>query len=87
MASGAAVIAGDNVGYRKILSPRTPEMLVKPTHSGSFAEVLSKLIKSDDLRRDIQTRQQEGLEEYDTSTVTDRILKAYTAVLATKRSM
>ncbi|CAN5399437.1 phosphatidyl-myo-inositol alpha-mannosyltransferase [soil metagenome] len=86
MASGAAVIAGDNAGYRSILSSRTPELLINPTHSGNFANVLSKLIKSDELRHDVQLRQQEGLHEYDTSTVTGRILDVYADVLASRRN-
>lgn len=85
MAAGAAVIGGNNPGYRSILGKRTPEMLVEPQAVHDFSETLSKLINNDAYRLEVQERQQQNLEEYDTSVVGKTMLDIYREVLAKRR--
>ena len=86
MAAGAAVIGGDNPGYRSILAKRTPDTLVDPRNSDDFSKVLSRLINDDVYRKETVEKQQQNLDEYDTSVVGRTIIDIYREVLQKRRS-
>ncbi len=86
MAAGAAVIAGNNPGYRSILEKRSPETLVNPMATVDFSKTLAKLINNDTYRNEIIEQQQVNIDEYDSSVVGQTMLDIYKTVLDERRA-
>jgi phosphatidylinositol alpha-mannosyltransferase len=76
MAAGAAVIAGNNPGYRSVLS-MTPKALFTPEHTPEFASLLAEIINNQKFRADIVRKQQARLNQFDINTVGKKILASY----------
>jgi phosphatidylinositol alpha-mannosyltransferase len=76
MASGCVVIAGDNPGYRSVLSS-APESLVRPNSTESFAELLAKTIDDTVFRRGLLSAQQKLAKGFSLNRVAERILLEY----------
>lgn len=85
MASGrAAVLAGDNPGYRSVMLPR-PELLFSPKASHLLAQLLSKYIGSPRLRREAATWGEQYTKDFDVAVVGTELLKLYREALREQR--
>lgn len=81
MASGrAAVLAGDNPGYRSVMLPR-PELLFSPRDSDLLAQLLSKYISSPRLRREAADWGEQYTKGFDVAVVGAELVKLYREAL------
>ncbi len=81
MASGrAAVLAGDNPGYRSVMEPR-PELLFDPTDSQSLAELLALHIGSSKLRHQAAEWGEEYTKDFDTAVIGKQLERLYEEAL------
>jgi len=81
MASGrAAVLAGDNPGYRSVMSQR-PELLFDPTDPLALAAKLYEYLTNNELRKNAQNWGQDYVKAFDTPVVGQKLLKAYDKAL------
>lgn len=85
MAAGrAAVLAGDNPGYRSVMRPR-PDLLFPPTSSEVLAKKLEYFMKDRASRRTAAEWGKRYAETFDTSVVGAKILKVYQRALLKRR--
>ena len=85
MASGrAAVLAGDNSGYRSVMAPR-PELLFDPHSSSELAEKLRLYLSNPSVRGEAQRWGMEYTEAFDTTTVGNRLIDIYHQALRKRR--
>lgn len=84
MASGSKVVlAGDNVGYRSVLS-EVPESLFEPNSPDELAELLNKIMKSNDLQKKINTGQQKIVKKFDIENIGNELVENYYSLLNEK---
>lgn len=77
MASGqAAVLAGDNPGYRSVMEPR-PELLFDPTDSQALADLLANYIRNPKLRRQAAQWGEEYTRGFDVDVVGRQLEQLY----------
>jgi phosphatidylinositol alpha-mannosyltransferase len=86
MAAGAdVVIAGDNPGYRFVLSG-SEEQLVRPHDTEAFVRVLKYFMQDSQARKRAKERQKKLMAAYDVREVGPKLLKTYEQTLQTKRA-
>lgn len=83
-ATSGTVIAGDNAGYRTVMS-ELPDQLVNPSDTAAFAELLARHINSATLRTEARERQRVSVKQYDRGIVCKEIESVYYEALQ-KRS-
>lgn len=85
MASGrAAVLAGNNPGYRSVMAPR-PELLFPPTDSQALADLLTKYIDSSKLRRTAADWGEQYTKNFDVAVVGKQLEQLYREALRDRR--
>jgi phosphatidylinositol alpha-mannosyltransferase len=85
MASGrAAVLAGDNVGYRSVLAPR-PELLFDPRNTTELANKLREYMVDAKLRSQARTWETGYAKNFDVTVVGQELLKIYDKALRKRR--
>lgn len=83
MASGrAAILAGDNPGYRSVLVSR-PELLVDPTDERALGVRLVQYLQDESVRREIQQWGADFTKSFDVNKVGQDLLKIYSEALET----
>ena len=86
MASGkAAVLGGDNVGYRSVLSPQ-PELLFDPKDIDTLANKIAELLKNKELRSSYADWAQEYSQTFDVNVVCQEIEDLYIQTVCEKQS-
>jgi phosphatidylinositol alpha-mannosyltransferase len=81
MASGkTAVLAGDNPGYRSVLSDK-PEHLFEPADTSQLADLLERYLKDDTLRRQAQRWGAKFTKDFDTEVIGKQLLTIYRQAL------
>jgi phosphatidylinositol alpha-mannosyltransferase len=86
MASGkAAVLAGDNPGYRSVMAPRE-ELLFDPSDAGALAELLRSYLTDQDKRKAAAAWGTEYAADYDSDAVGQRLMERYTTALRKRRA-
>lgn len=87
MANGrAAVLAGDNPGYRSVMSPR-PDLLFNPQDAGILAKKLKRYILDRSLRKAAASWGESYSKEFDINAVGPRLLDVYNKALLKRRSL
>ena len=87
MAAGAdVVVAGDNPGYRFVLSG-SEEQLVKPDDTEAFVRVLKYFMQDSRARKRAKARQEKLMTAYDVREVGLKLLKIYEQTLRTKQTV
>jgi phosphatidylinositol alpha-mannosyltransferase len=85
MASGkAAVLAGDNPGYRSVMEPR-PELLFDPNDSCGLARLLADYICSPRLRRQAAKWGEQYTRDFDVAVIGKQLERLYRQALQEKR--
>ncbi len=85
MASGhAAVLAGDNPGYRSVMAPK-PELLFDPHSSVELAESLEQYLKNTTARRQAAQWGETYTADFDVNTVGQQLLQIYIEALHKRR--
>ena len=88
MASGkAAVLAGDNPGYRSVLEHSPGDILFDPNDPEALATRLRALIADPAMREHIAAWQYRHADQYDINRIGVRILKTYASALRERRDM
>jgi phosphatidylinositol alpha-mannosyltransferase len=88
MASGkAAVLAGDNVGYRSVLDHCPGDVLFDAKNPGALAQKLRVLIADEAMRAHIAAWQQRHAENFDIAVIGPKTLKLYVSALRQRRNM
>lgn len=87
MAAGrAAVLGGDNPGYRSVLEAR-PDALFDPADAAGLAVTLRTMLSDADARHNLQERQAEYVKSFDIEVVGLQILTVYEEALHTRRNL
>jgi phosphatidylinositol alpha-mannosyltransferase len=85
MASGkAAILAGDNAGYRSVLVSR-PELLINPDDSRALSKRLAAYLHDQDFRREVAAWGGNFARDYDVNKVGRHLLKVYEEALRKRR--
>ncbi len=85
MASGrAAVLAGDNPGYRSVMAPR-PELLFPPTDTNGLAQLLSSYIRNPKLRHMAADWGEQYTKDFDVAVVGKQLEELYGEALRDRR--
>ncbi len=85
MAAGASVVlAGDNPGYRSVMSPR-PELLIDPRDTRTFAAKIETYLHDATKRESIKEWQKTYVKRFDVTVVGNQLLNIYTQVIAKRR--
>lgn len=88
MASGkAAVLAGDNPGYRSVMEPKANELLFNPRSVDELAEKLKKLLNDSHKRQRLAQWGSEYTAEFDTAVVGRRLIGIYNQALRKRRQL
>lgn len=84
MASGSGVVlAGDNVGYRSVLSD-IPETLFSPNDPIELTKLLKRIMKSDELQIALHEKQSVLVKNFDVEKIGEELLKKYYKTLEAK---
>ena len=86
MAAGAAVLAGDNVGYRTVMEPK-PELLFNPLSPPDLAEKLEQYLRHTADRQAAQRWGKDYSKRFDTATVGAQLVDIYTQALRKRRDV
>lgn len=85
MASGnAAVLAGDNPGYRSVMEPR-PELIFDPKNAAELADKLTTLMTDKRKRQEAQSWGATYTKDFDTSVVGAKLVEIYSKTLRKRR--
>jgi phosphatidylinositol alpha-mannosyltransferase len=85
MASGkAAVLAGDNPGYRSVMQPQ-PDLLFDPKSVAVLTEKLKKYLTDQNLRQQMSAWGDNYTTEFDTGVVGAKLLDIYSQALRKRR--
>jgi phosphatidyl-myo-inositol alpha-mannosyltransferase len=86
MAAGSRVVlAGDNVGYRSVMSARK-EQLIDPADTPLFAKRLKHFIDSSRAREQVHHWQKEYVKQFDVNVVGEALLHAYKEAIAKRHT-
>ena len=86
MASGrAAILAGDNAGYRSVLATR-PELLFNPHDAADLAVHLETYLQNTKLRQEVQQWGAEFTKQFDVNVVGQQLLTIYEEALHKRRN-
>lgn len=87
MASGkAAVLAGDNPGYRSVMQPK-PELLFEPKNAGMLAQHIRELLTNHTERKALARWGARYTKDFDVHTVGPQLLNVYQQALRTKHKL
>lgn len=87
MASGkAAVLAGDNPGYRSVMHPK-PELLFDPNNAGMLAQRIRELLADSKKRHGLARWGSTYTKDFDVHTVGAQLLDVYHQALHTKHKL
>lgn len=87
MASGnAAVLAGDNPGYRSVMEPQ-PDLLFAPRNPVLLAEKLAKYLKDSERRQEMAAWGTDYARRFDVETVGRKLVAIYEAALQNRRQL
>ena len=81
MAAGAAVIASDIHGYKKVVQRNVSGLLVEPRDADALAAALERLVREPALRTTLGAAGSVRAREFDWSYVTDQLLAFYAEVI------
>ncbi len=82
MAAGAqVVIAGDNIGYKSVMSARS-EQLVHPKNTEAFAKTIKHFLHNYRARQSANKWQREYVHQFDVREVGERLLGSYARAIA-----
>lgn len=85
MASGqAAVLAGDNPGYRSVMAPQ-PDLLFDPLNVGALADKLEHFLTDDQLREQMAQWARDYSKQFDVAVVGPHLLDIYNKALHERR--
>jgi len=85
MASGrAAVLAGDNPGYRSVMAPQ-PDLIFDPKDAAALAERLQSYLLDDEARHRMAAWGSQYAADFDVNEVGQKILNIYRQVLRKRR--
>jgi len=84
MASGRPVVAGDNPGYRGLITDEQNGFLVNPTDTLQFANQMQILLNSQNLREQFGENGRQTAMQYDWKVVCQKLLDLYKAKLTEK---
>ncbi len=84
MAAGTAVVASDIPGYRSVIRDERYGRLVPPDDPRALAATLAMLLDSASLRDAMGREAQRAVQDYDWSTVTDRLRDLYQRVISAR---
>ena len=88
MASGrAAVLAGNNDGYRSVLGSCPGDVLFDPQDPAELATKLSSIIQNKALRHEVANWQASRAKDFDIDLVGSQLLKIYDAALQQRRNV
>jgi phosphatidylinositol alpha-mannosyltransferase len=77
MSAGAGItLGGNNPGYSSVLG-KWPETLFNPKDLSSFAEIITKYLSNDELRKNIGTKQHKYVKNFDIKSVVDVLVDNY----------
>jgi phosphatidyl-myo-inositol alpha-mannosyltransferase len=86
MAAGCAVLAGDNPGYRSVMHA-TPEALVDPAHTQTFAAAMARYISDDMACDELRAAQADVVRSFDVETVGPQTVAWYEQAIARRASV
>jgi phosphatidylinositol alpha-mannosyltransferase len=86
MAAGAAVLGGDNPGYRSVLESK-PELLTPPHDTQALASKLEHYLTDAQDRRRVQAWGQAYAKQFDTAVVGEQLLEIYARALRKRRDV
>lgn len=87
MASGkAAVLAGDNPGYRSVMEPRS-ELIFDPLDADALAKLLSRYVRDQALRKSAAAWGAAYTRQFDESAVGAKLLEMYREALRKRRAL
>jgi phosphatidylinositol alpha-mannosyltransferase len=85
MASGnAAVLAGDNPGYRSVMEPR-PELIFDPKNADKLSVKLAELMTNTTKRNEAKAWGAQYTHDFDTAVVGEKLVKIYDQALRKRR--
>jgi phosphatidylinositol alpha-mannosyltransferase len=85
MAGGAAVVASDIHGYKKVVQRSVSGLLVEPKDVDGICTALERLVTDPDLRRRLGEAGSVRAREFDWPHVTDQLLAFYDGVIKAYR--
>ena len=88
MASGqAAVLAGDNTGYRGVLNDCPGDVLFDPNDARALATTLRRVLTDPAMRRHIAAWQERHARSFDIDRIGPRLARTYVSALRHRRNM
>jgi phosphatidylinositol alpha-mannosyltransferase len=85
MAASKPIVATRIDGFSRVLSNGVEGLMVPPKNEGELALALERLIKDEELRRELGARGRLTVEQYRWDVVADRVLAYYESVMWRKR--
>ena len=85
MASRAAVVASDIIGYAGVISDGVQGFLVPPKDDAALASALARLIEDNDLRKAMADRGLAHVQEFSWDKVSTRVMSVYQEATVTRR--
>jgi len=86
MAAGAVVLAGDNVGYRSVMSPQ-PDLLFTPNRPRQLADRLAYLLRQPAMRSEKMRWQDHYVQDFDVSVVGGQLVDRYKQALRQRQNV
>ena len=80
-AARGVVVAGDNPGYRSVMSPAFWDQLVEPKDTVAFADLIAKWMVASRERRERAKKQKAFVQKFDVNAVGAELLDHYTKAL------
>jgi glycosyltransferase involved in cell wall biosynthesis len=84
MATGLVTVAGNNAGYRSVLTGLGSLSLVNPKETGEFAHRLDLLLYENDLRKLWRGWAKEQIGQYDNDRIVDQYEQLYADAIKTR---
>ena len=86
MASRAAVVASNIIGYAGVMSDGVQGFLVPPKDDAALASALSRLIEDSELRIAMSNRGLAHVQEFSWEKVATRVMRVYQEATAVRRN-
>jgi phosphatidylinositol alpha-mannosyltransferase len=81
MAAGLPIVAGNNEGYRKVISDGVNGVLVDPEQPLQIAQAIGKILQSDKLRTQLSDASRKDAEKYNWSRIVSEIDSVYSNIV------
>ena len=81
MAAGLPIVAGNNEGYRKVISDGVNGVLVDPEQPLQIAQAIGKLLESDQWRAQLSDASRKDAEKYNWSRIVSEIDSVYSNIV------